>query len=493
MKIISSISAKIIQTVLLTILILSFFTFSVSAAAEYSFRWVMGADVVPVTFSLIFNEEPIVVGIRNETGRQDDVFLDVSSRNNQVNYQLIFFGDLPIGEHTWRIASYDENGTRISLSENNPINILETQSLDEILMGIVTIILASEVLFTTGSLISQLVLTVGFIAVLVFYGIIFFSNLILVGSIGKVLAALGIGKKKARDGGFVFDHKSYKGVPFALITVEGTSVEKKSITETMVTDVYGVYQAINMPPGDYKIRVEKTGFSFPVTQARPPYMQDRDFYKGESFRIGLGSDYSYINIPMEPELVLDGNQKNKRTWKNTLNLLVTSMQNALNRLNYWLLAIAIIGMVINPSALYGLAIAFYGFLSVRSWIKIGKKNTIKGVVVDEQGKYLDHAVVNLYDIESRRLVTVTPVDSQGKFFFSVPIKQYQISVSVEGYVNLVDGKLSMSDQVITAGSKGVTVLTVRKFEQMSDDWLMTDSDNDQLQQPIDQQPPQSTS
>ncbi len=259
--------------------------------------------------------------------------------------------------------------------------------------------------------------------------------------LARILQALGL-IPSGKPRGFVFDSRTHKGIPFALLTITsvdttGTPGEANVVDfdhtpliETVVSDVEGVYKGVELPLGKYQIDVRHQEYRFPTARPRPPYLTTHDYYKGEEFEIASEKDAELLFlIPMDAI-----EESGKRTWKNQVRVSLAYLSRFGAMLILPLFVISGILTLLFPSIwnwlVFGTYAAMVAYKSV-GWFKIPR---LTGVVIDTHGIALENAIVRIIISENSELAVVTNTKADGRFAAFVAPGKYQISIVNPGYV-----------------------------------------------------------
>jgi hypothetical protein len=253
----------------------------------------------------------------------------------------------------------------------------------------------------------------------------------------KILQALGIlpvGKPR----GLVFDSASYEPIPFALLTITGTSKNESPINETVVSDVNGVYKGIHLPPGKYRIDVSHQDFTFPTTKNRPSYLELSDYYRGEEFTVTSDKQEQLFLIPMDIK-----KDRQKRSWRTRFRLFLSRMSRRSGSMLLPLFVVSGLLATLFPTIINWLFFGIYSILMavrVKEWFKIP---IVTGTVIDTQGQPVSNVVIRLSLPETNELTGVMTTDQGGNFALFGSRSTYQLSIVKEGYI-WTDGGAALS-------------------------------------------------
>jgi hypothetical protein len=260
--------------------------------------------------------------------------------------------------------------------------------------------------------------------------------------LARILQALGL-IPSGKPRGFVFDSRTHKGIPFALLTITSITDNQNQpfdintvdlhslpLMETVVSDVDGVYKGVDLPPGKYQIDVRHQEFRFPTARTRPPYLTLRDYYKGEVFEILSEKDAELLFlIPMDAI-----EESGKRTWQNRVRVFLAYLSRFSALLILPLFVLSGILTLLFPSVwnwlVFGIYVVMVCYKSV-GWFKIPR---LTGVVIDSGGHPLESAIVRVMNSETSELVLVTTTNADGRFNAFIDPGNYQLSVIKPGFV-----------------------------------------------------------
>jgi len=303
----------------------------------------------------------------------------------------------------------------------------------------------------------------------------------------RLLQAIGL-LPTGKPQGMVYDSKTHRGIPFALITITqevgvnsnqtatGNSLDAKSsanmaihsstptlslpMIETVVTGTDGIYSNVQLPPGKYNLTVAHQDYRFPTNHPRPSYMQLADHYRGETFVIDKKNDDQILFlIPLDPIRTSESS-----SWKYRLRVALAKMSRYSSALVFPLFLITGVLTLIFPTVWYwmifGLYVLMMGWKAV-GWFKIP---SVTGLVADEQGRPLEHAIVRLINSTTNQLAAVITTDAKGAFEASVPKAEYQLVVVKPHYFWEEGGGANLYTIDTTAEPKFVTVVMSKMAE-----------------------------
>jgi hypothetical protein len=258
------------------------------------------------------------------------------------------------------------------------------------------------------------------------------------------LGLLPVGKPQ----GLVFNSKTYEPVPFALLTIQSDRSNSVQTTETVVTDVNGVYRGIKLSPGLYYISVIHQDFTFPTENDRPPYIQFKDYYKGEVFKVESEKQKQLFLIPVDPK----EETSQKRSLKTKLRIFLSTIGRLTQHLTIPLFFISGLLALLFPSLWNTAIFGLYLILVLHKFAGSLKRPIITGDVVDQSGKPLKNVVVRIIAPETNELVSVITTNQTGRFKIYASKGIYLIEVNLPGYI-WSEAAQAMSSYQIDASAK----------------------------------------
>lgn len=279
----------------------------------------------------------------------------------------------------------------------------------------------------------------------------------------KILQAIGlIPVGKAR--GLVFDSYSYEPVPFALLTITGKSQDGSSVTETVVSDVDGIYKGVKLPPGSYQITVSHQDYLFPTQKVRPSYLRLDDYYRGERFTVRSSQEEQLFLIPVDMK-----SASRKRSWRTRLRLLIVGLSRRSLSISLPLFVISGILASLFPTLLnlvfFGMYTAMLG-MRARLWFRTP---IVSGVVIDDTGQKLAHAVIRLTQPETNELIGLVVTADNGEFALYGQPGVYQLSIVKEGYIWMDQGSALSFYEVNTTATPQQVVATMSSVRLLYQD------------------------
>lgn len=245
----------------------------------------------------------------------------------------------------------------------------------------------------------------------------------------KLLQSLGlipVGKPQ----GIVFNSETYEPIPFALLTIQSEKSNTVQTTETVVTDVHGVYRGIKLALGMYHITVTHQDYIFPTTTPRPPYVQFKDYYMGEVFKVESEKQKQLFLIPVDPK----ESKLAKKSFKTRSRIFLSRIGRLTRHLTIPLFFISGFLAILFPSLWNNAIFALYAIMVLQKVVVSFKRPIITGVVVDQEKKPLENAVIRIVAPETNELISVINTNQSGKFKIYAPKGIYHIEVNLSGYV-----------------------------------------------------------
>lgn len=243
----------------------------------------------------------------------------------------------------------------------------------------------------------------------------------------KLLQSLGL-LPAGKPQGIVFNSETFQPVSFALLTIYSES-SKSQISETVVTDVDGVYRGIKLAPGLYRIAVSHQDFIFPSSKKRPSYMQFKDYYLGEVFDVTSEKEQQLFLIPVDPK-----NISQKTSFKTKMRVLLSGFTRLIKHLTIPLFLISAVLFIMFPTIWNGIVLLFYLILILQKLVLNIKRPIITGIVVDKDKVPLENAVVRVIDPNTNLLVTILTTNKSGQFKVFADKGIYHMEVVMTGYV-----------------------------------------------------------
>jgi hypothetical protein len=242
----------------------------------------------------------------------------------------------------------------------------------------------------------------------------------------KLLQALGlIGQGKPQ--GMVYDSMTNAPVAFALLTITN---KDRTIQETAVTDVHGVYKSVKLAPGLYSIAVTHQDFSFPAKKNKPNYLSQRDYYQGNEFNVASAKTEQLFMIPVDSNL--RAAQKKGAWMKVKLALKRALLHKGKMTLGFFVFSAYMTWL--HPSWVNAGLTTFYGVILGYIFLKSLQSPLVSGAVTGPKGKPLANAIVKFIMPNVNQLVSVVASDSKGIFKAFVDKGTYQMVAVKQGYV-----------------------------------------------------------
>lgn len=427
-----------------------------------TFVWEQPAGDSPTTrYQLFLNDELLFDNIPTSDfeNNQYSIYLDPISGE----YNLDIKYPLDEGTYTWKIKVFDESGTssesvtwtftisltpilptpspsplippiEIEITPPREIIINVIQEISERLPEPIKKIIASipeEVIKTVEELapVSAAIVATALPAASAFAIASQFGGNLSFQLFIRLLQSLGllpVGKPQ----GIVFNSKTHEPVPFALLTILSDRSNTVQTTETVVTDVHGVYRGIKLSPGLYYITVTHQDYIFPTQTKRPAYVQFKDYYMGEIFKVESEQQKQLFLIPVDPKEETEG----KKSLKTQMRVYLSRIGRLTQHLTVPLFFVSGFLALIFPSIWNTAIFILYLLMILQKLVITFKRPIITGIVVDQEKNPLENAVVRIIEPETNELISVINTNQSGKFKIYAPKNVYHLEVNLPGYV-----------------------------------------------------------
>jgi len=287
--------------------------------------------------------------------------------------------------------------------------------------------------------------TFSFLTLLLQLGQQFSWNLIL-----KILQAIGLIPPKEPQG-MVFDSQTNEPVAFALLTITSTTdIVSERLIETVVTDVDGIYQGVQLPLGKYIISVSHQDYNFPTSKDKPSYLSIQEFYKGEEFTVNSTTRQQLFLIPVDKKAETKEGYQIKKT--------IRSILRKISLIDFFwpLFIFSIIITLFYPTWINFLMIGVYIFMLFKRMIKSFKKPTISGFVRNTSEEPIVNATVRISDPAKGELLAIVNTDKHGFYQTFLNPGKYQIQITKTGLIWQREGsQLSFEEADVTEETKVV--------------------------------------
>lgn len=291
-----------------------------------------------------------------------------------------------------------------------------------------------------GVLIATVALpAIGFLALLLQLGQQLSLDLIL-----KLLQALGLLPPKEPQG-MVFDSQTNEPVAFALLTITSTDKSlSERLIETVVTDVDGIYQGVQLPLGRYIIDVSHQDYNFPTAKTKPGYLSIQEFYKGEEFEVTSAQKLQLFLIPVDKKT----ETVHKISIKKTIRGFIKKVRFADF---FWpLFVFSIVITLFYPTWINFLVLSIYFLMFLKRVVKSFKKPTISGFIKNSAQEPVQNATIRISDPTKGELVAIINTNKQGYHEAFLDPNKYQIQITKSGLVWQREGsQLSMEEVDVT--------------------------------------------
>lgn len=250
-------------------------------------------------------------------------------------------------------------------------------------------------------------------------------------------------RRRRKSWGQVFNAFTKQPVDLGLVRLYDHS--NKKLLRSMVTGRKGTYLFL-VEPGDYKVEVEKSGFSFPSTAAQ--HEKHESYYFGEKILVDSEDDVIDKQVPVDPEgLVISVKAFKWRKWKYRFTLFVGFLAPLFSVLSF----------IIIPKWWTGLLLVIHIVLLV-FFMRLGiKKRKRYGTVYGEDKKPTAGVVVSLFAKQYNKLVAYHVSDIFGRYFFPAAEGEFTVRFDKKGYKQKeVDVHVTRED--MERGSIGLKVV-----------------------------------
>jgi hypothetical protein len=416
-------------------------------------------DSTVTKYQLFLNDELEYDNIPLTDLETDDYFFSYDPISEEYNLELK--DELSNGTYTWKIKVFDDNGTDsesvswsftigtvlptpsptpivpfIEIEVTPPreaiINVFQEieERIPEPIKNIIELI-PEEVIDTIAASapVSAAIVATALPAASAFAIASQFGGNLSFQLFLRLLQSLGlipVGKPQ----GIVFNSESYEPVPFALITILSEQSNKVQTTETVVTDVHGVYRGIKLSPGMYHMTVTHQDYIFPTVSPRPPYVQFKDYYMGEVFKVESEKQKQLFLIPVDPK----ESKMEKKSIKTRSRIFLSRIGKLTKHLTIPLFFISGFLAILFPSIWNTAIFGLYAVMILQKVAVSFKRPIITGIVVDHEKNPLEHAVVRIIAPETNELMSVINTNKSGKFKIYAPKGLYHVEVNLSGYV-----------------------------------------------------------
>ena len=276
----------------------------------------------------------------------------------------------------------------------------------------------------------------------------------------KILQALGL-IPPSEPQGMVFDSQTNEPVAFALITI--TSVDnstQEKIIETVVTDVDGIYQGVQLPVGSYTIEVIQQDYTFPTNKPRPSYLSIQEYYRGEIFEVHSNKHQQLFLIPVDKKT----ETKKTVSIKKTIRSIIRKIR--FTDLFWPLFILSILITIFYPTWINLLLLSFYFLMLFKRLIASFKKPTISGIVVTQTKEPVHNAIIRLSDPTKGELVSIVRTNKDGYHQSFLEPRKYQIQVTKTGLVWDRKGSQLSFEEVDVTQERKVVNATMREVSDI---------------------------
>lgn len=249
-------------------------------------------------------------------------------------------------------------------------------------------------------------------------------------------------RKRRKSWGHVFN--VFTKQPVDLSVVRLFDHKQKRLVKSMVTGRNGSYLFL-VPPGEYRVEVDKRGFSFPSAIAR--HEGHESYYFGEEIGVDSEDDVIDEQVPVDPEEASISVSKFKwRKWRYRITLFVAFLAPLFSALSFLLV----------PKLWVALLLVLHIVLLV-IFIRLGlRRHKRYGVVRTKGGKVLSGVVVSLFSKEYNKLIEYHVTDMFGRYFFPAVEGEFIVQFKKDG-LKEVKKDLTITANDLKKGSIGLDI------------------------------------
>lgn len=409
-------------------------------------------QIVEVYQNNIFAKGTAKPNTRLSLSVESDPVIVTAEVDGSGNWAADFSNRLPAGEHTIYGLALDENG-QIQKRKLGRIRVM-TVSMDSVasfgdLKNVISNTAHQKMSEAFGEGVVSTVETAATVGVPVAGSLMallsplasFLSSLLnfltLAGAkagdkvVLRLLQAVGL-IPVGRPQGMVFDTRTYRGVPFAVISIYliDPQTRKESIQETIVTDRSGIYQGIDLPPGNYRFQVNQPDYHFPSKVHRAAHFTSKDFYQGEIIQIAQSKNKEFFLIPVDPINV----DREQYSLMSRMSIFFRRFTLKTSFLTTPFFIFSLFLVLFAPSFLNWIFFIIYMVMNFSKIQTNLRRPNITGVVSDLEGLPLSNTIVRLTVADKNELAGVSLSNQEGKFNFKVKKGVYYISAMKENYI-----------------------------------------------------------
>lgn len=269
----------------------------------------------------------------------------------------------------------------------------------------------------------------------------FGSNLSLL-ILARILQAFGL-FPKGKPKGLVFDSKTQEPIAFALVTIYQLKENTYTQLETVITNVDGIYNALELPIGTYKVVVSHPEYQFPSQRKAPKGFGFEDYYQAQEFEVTEDSEEIILLIPMDAQSSDEKSSISPRK----VRIQLARLSRVSSKLTMPLFFISGLLVMLFPSIWNLFVFICYLFLISKKITRILQTPSIKGVVADvitQEG--VEHAIIRLVESQSiaksdsevakssQRRVTLLRTNRFGEFEYFGKRSLYQVQIMHQEYI-----------------------------------------------------------
>ena len=291
-----------------------------------------------------------------------------------------------------------------------------------------------EIILTPVGDTTSKVITTGGVAIATFAGFAsLFTNIFSFGDLilvflrlwSFILILFGL-RKKSRPWGTVYDSITKQPLDPAYVVLQ--DLEGNEIA-TSITDLDGRYGFL-VPPGKYRIVVNKTNYSFPSIKLKDKTSDELyvDLYLGGEIEIKEGEVIAK-NIPMDP-IKFDWNEFAKNDHKlmkffSRRDLFIYRMSNIIFILGF---IVTILEIFIVPSLYSYIIFGLYIFLFILKNTVLKRNNSFGLIKYKINDNPLSFAIMRVFHLNSDVEVIHKVADKTGKYYCLLPTGKYYAKI-----------------------------------------------------------------
>lgn len=403
-------------------------------------------STVPTSPIILDQNQPLIVGT-SQVGATLQLTVVIPNEPNQVFTQTLStqnfsfqLGVLPTNVVIYlSLVSTDQLGNNSTINNIpilikpavivTPIQVIPVPRVSEIITSIRKLLSSLPVIGPIIKALTPLIISTAPVlvatAAIAQSGVSLLSPLL--AFLSRLLQAIGIIPAK-RPRGLVYDTKT--GLPIAFATVFIISESGSKSVDSVVTDIYGIYQSIQLPPGKYRIEASHADYVFP-TSLQPNFATSiYDFYRGETFTITKNNQELTFLIPLDPKE--DKTHPASRQIYFYTALFV--FRRLINNLFYPMLAFSLLVTLFFPTILNMLILSIYFVILIFKFIESRRAPVIKITVVDKNNHPMVGVFIRCFESKTNRLRAILSTDKSGQGELHLHKDDYTLLATRDGYV-----------------------------------------------------------